>query len=38
MFGLATAITIPVSVQKRNSDTENDLVDGVCKTVTVIFA
>jgi hypothetical protein len=35
MFGLATAITIPVSVQKRNSDTENDLVDGVCKTVTV---
>jgi cutinase len=38
IFGLAAAITIPVSVQKRDSDTENDLVDGVCKTVTVIFA
>jgi hypothetical protein len=38
IFGLAAAITIPVSVQKRDSDTENDLVDGVCKAVTVIFA
>jgi hypothetical protein len=38
IFGLAAAITIPVSVQKRDSDTENDLVNRVCKTVTVIFA
>jgi cutinase len=38
IFGLAAATTIPVSVQKRDSDTENDLVDEVCKTVTVIFA
>jgi cutinase len=38
VFGLAAAITIPVNLQKRDSDTQNDLVDGVCKTVTVIFA
>jgi cutinase len=38
IFGLAAAITIPVTVQKRDSDTQNDLVDGVCKAVTVIFA
>ena len=37
IFGLAI-IAIPVKVQKRDSDTQNDLLDGVCKTVTVIFA
>ena len=31
-------IATPVNLQKRDSDTQNDLVGGICKTVTVIFA